>query len=246
MLGSASAMAQDHTDAALDFIQHATVNNWATPCSIDWTSYSGTTKAACFFTLSLMRANNYTNLDIFFLWDTAAPSSGDYFNLINMSPIVGSAPPPIETHFRKVTTATAIERGDILSIGATDTYSGHTMIITGPATEITALGIQPRYSGTKQWAVPIVDSTNTSHGCNPAFPDNRWSGPCSGGTMHPGAGTATVRLYTDALTGVLLGYTWSVTASTTSYYSPSTRPYRIGRLYKLPPPEPVGDPPPPP
>jgi hypothetical protein len=65
--------------------------------------------------------------------------------------------------------------------------------------------------------------------------------------MDPGAGTAYLRVYTDSLTGMLLGFTWSVTASTSSYYSPSSRPYRIGRLFKLPDPlEDPADPPPPP
>jgi hypothetical protein len=104
----------------------------------------------------------------------------------------------------------------------------------------------PRYSGTKQYAVPIIDSTNSSHGCNTAYPDSRWTGTCTGGYGGSGIGTGYIRVYTDSMTGILLGYTWSVTASTTSYYSPSTRPYRVGRLFKLPAPLPTEDPPPPP
>jgi hypothetical protein len=166
-----------------------------------------------------------------------------YFDLIDASPTVGSLAPDPETYFRRVTSVTAIQRGDIMAIGATDTYAGHTLIVTGPPTEISPQ-VMPIYSGTKQWALPIADSTNTAHGCNPAYPDTRWRGQCIGGYMVAGAGTGYIRLYTDALTGVALGYTWSVTSSSSSYYAPSNRPYRIGRPFKLP--DPIQDPVPPP
>jgi hypothetical protein len=52
--------------------------------------------------------------------------------------------------------------------------------------------------------------------------------------MDPGAGTAYLRVYTDAQSGRLLGFTWSVTSSLWSYYSPEARPYRVGRLVNLP------------
>jgi hypothetical protein len=241
-LGSATASAYDHIDAALEFTQLATTNDWGTPCSINWSTPSGTTKASCFFTLSLSHARSYTSDEISALWNSTSPTSAAYFTIIDSSPTLGSLSPAKETYFRKITTATAIQRGDILVIGATDTYTGHMAMITGPLTEITPQ-VMPRYSGTKQWAVPIADSANVSHGCNAAYPDSRWRGPCTGGFMDPGAGTATMRIYTDSLTGVLLGYTWSVTASSSSYYSPSTRPYRVGRPFKLPP---HAEPPPPP
>lgn len=252
MLGATSASAQDHVDVGLGFINAAgpgTGNDWATPCEIDWAAHTGKTKAACFFTLSLMKAQGYLERDIYGMWASTGPTSDKYFDLIDSSPALGSPAPEPETYFRRITTATAIARGDVIAVGATTTtpiYAGHTMVVTGPAQEIMPQ-VMPRYSGTKQYAVPIMDSTNTSHGCNTAYPDNRWIGDCSTGRMDPGAGTAYIRVYTDALTGILLGYTWSVTASSSSYYSPSTRPYRVGRLFKLPDPieDPV-DPPPPP
>lgn len=248
MLGSATASAQSHADVALDFIGTATVNDWApstTPCAINWTSPpSGATRGACFFSLILKRARGYADRDLMALWHSPSPTSGAYFDFIDDSPTVGSPAPTVETYFRKITRATQILKGDILAMGQTDTYAGHTVIIMGPAQEILPQ-IQPIYSGTKQYAVPIADSTNTSHGCNGAYPDSRWEGPCTGGYFDPGAGTGYMRVYTDSLSGVLIGFTWSVTSSLTTYYSPSTRPYRIGRLFKLPPAI-VDEPPPPP
>ncbi|WP_438002670.1 hypothetical protein WME89_27325 [Sorangium sp. So ce321] len=254
-LGSASASAKDHTDWALEFINNAvsnSVTDEGEDCFMNWgdgtpAAWSAKTKGACFFTLSLQKAMGYAKKDIGNLWFANSPVSDVYFDYINMSPALGA--PPLseddETHFRRVSRAIDIQRGDILVVGATGTYPGHTVIITGAPTEILPQ-INPRYAGTKQYAVPIVDSTTMSHGCNTAYPDSRWSGPCVGGSMADGAGTGYMRVYTDSITNILLGYTWSVTSSTTTYYSPSTRPFRVGRLFKLPPP--AGDdlPPPPP
>ncbi|WP_437617574.1 hypothetical protein [Sorangium sp. So ce1151] len=253
-LGSASASAKDHTDWALEFVDNV-VSNSVTDrneeCFMNWgdgtPAWSAKTKGACFFTLSLQKAMGYAPADIGELWGSNSPLSDVYFDYINMSPALGAVPlsEDDETNFRRVSRAIDIRKGDILSIGATATYPGHTVIITGAATEILPQ-INPRYSGTKQYAVPIVDSTTMAHGCNTAYPDSRWRGPCTGGTMTPGTGTAYMRVYTDSITNILLGYTWSVTSSTVTYYSPSTQPYRIGRLFKLPPPKGDDLPPPPP
>jgi hypothetical protein len=250
-LASASASAKDHADWALEFIDNTaedgSENLWDTPCSIDWDAYSGTTKAACFFTLSLKKAMGYADLDVRQLWETASPTSYYYYDFINRSPSVGAAPPEIETYFRRVTRAIDIQKGDIIAINKTSTYAGHTMIVIGAPEELLPQ-IAPRYSGTKQYAVPIADSTESKHGCSMGkYRDSRWVGDCAnGGEMKGSAGTAYIRVYTDSLTGILLGYTWSVTSSTDSYYSPSTRPMRVGRLFKLPDALSTEPPPPPP
>lgn len=268
MLGSASASAKDHTDWALDFIDSAVSNEFASgdeKCFMTWEepqvlsvggetvevpAWSGRTRGACFFILSLQKAKGYTEQDFLTIWGAKSPTSDYLFDLIDMSPATGAPPPhpDDETSFRRVNRALDIQKGDVLAIGATSTYAGHTVIIAGPAREILPQ-LSPRYSGTKQYAVPIVDSTSSSHGCleeGNQYADSRWDGPCTGGHMDAGAGKATMRVYTDSITGILLGYTWSVTASTTSYYSPMTRPYRVGRLFKLPDPISTDPPPPPP
>lgn len=234
-------------------------NTWDLPCSINWDVPSAKTKAACFFTLSLMRAMNYEKQDIYAMWDSNSPSSEIYFDVLSRSPALYDNPPRFETYFRRVTRAVDIDAGDILVIGptfsgTTQTYAGHTVIITGPATEILPQ-VAPRYADTKQYAIPIADSTNSSHGCSTtAYADSRWSGSCkdangdgkADGTFRSGVGTGYMRVYADAFSNALLGYTWSVTSSQTSYMSPKTRPYHIGRLFKLP--VPIGNdlPPPPP
>lgn len=227
-------------------------------------AWASMTKGACLFTLTLQKSMGYTRNDIKRHWQKYSPTSEEYFDKINASPALGAPPPARETFFRRVTRAVDIEKGDILVIdkkveidpvtgmpvidpvtGMPKGYAGHTVIITGAPKEI-LVQVNPRYSGTKQYAVPIVDSTETAHGCNEAYKDSRWSGDCSDGSMTPGIGKGFIRVYTDSLTGILLGYTWSVTSSMTSYYSPSNRPYRIGRPFKLMAPLPTEPPPPPP
>ncbi|WP_437683826.1 hypothetical protein [Sorangium sp. So ce131] len=252
-LGSASASAKDHADFAVEFVENTTADNneWGLPCSIDWEGYRATTKAACFFTLMLQKSMNYTDRDTYKIWGSSSPTSAMYFDWINRSPVVGAPPSPEgEYYFRRVTRVADIQKGDVFAVGevrvgSTVTYAGHTMIITGEPTEIYPQ-INPRYADTRQFAVPIADSTNSSHGCNASYPDSRWSGSCTTGVMAGGAGTGYIRIYTYASTGMLLGFTWSVTSSTSSYYSPTARPYRIGRLWKLPEPESTDLPPPPP
>src|SRR5262245_8175858 len=106
-LGSASASAKDHADWALEFISHTTEegNVWATPCGINWDDYTGSTKGACFFTLTLTKAMGYTDVDIRNMWEAGSPTSDYYYDQINLSPSVGAPPPDMETFFRRVTRA---------------------------------------------------------------------------------------------------------------------------------------------
>jgi len=257
--GSTTAHAYDHVDAALEFVFNASVNEIASgsnPCTLNWDTYEGYLKAACFFTLSLRRAHGYSEGDIYNLWAnvlppteaTTSPSSGDYFSIIDGSPYVGEPDPPAEreSHFRRIGRAVDIARGDVIAINTTSTYSGHLLMVREAPTDISSLNIQPVYAGTKQYRVAIVDATSTAHGCKVEHPDSRWVGTCTSGYTDAGAGTGFIRLYTDASTGALLGHTWSLASSLSTYMSPSTRPYRVGRLVNLPPPAPPPPPPPPP
>ncbi|WP_437719205.1 hypothetical protein WMF45_24055 [Sorangium sp. So ce448] len=265
-LASASASAKGAEDWALEFIDNAVSNEWGTEpeCFMNWDdedqdiAWTGMTKAACFFTLSLQKAMGYTQQDIYAMWGKNSPPSDYYFKIMVDSPKVGETLTGFETYFRRVVRAADIQKGDVFAVGAIpdsnpndgkdDSYAGHTMIIIGAAQEILPQ-INPRYSGTRQFAVPIADSTGTAHGCDGKYKDSRWSGPCgeqNGGKMTPGAGTGYVRVYADSLSGSLLGYTWSVTASNTSYYSPNTRPYRIARPQTDKMPDPLSTEPPPP
>ncbi|XYI01430.1 hypothetical protein ACMHYB_17440 [Sorangium sp. So ce1128] len=206
-LGPAPAEAcSDVADAALDLIAAGT------PVS----------NGAPFFTRAMRDQSGYTGTDIAVLWGSTSPNSHIYYDNI-----------VAEHYFTRVTNVADIAAGDLLAINhvvnasGTVTYSGHAAVILEPATQLPT-ALSPIYAGTKQYAVRIADATSSSHGCSLSYPDSRWSGACNGGTFAAGPGTAFMRLYTD-LSGNLLGYTWSVTSGAT-YYSPSTRPYAIGKL----------------
>ncbi|HTN87057.1 MAG TPA: hypothetical protein VL242_25335 [Sorangium sp.] len=204
--GSAPADAcSDISDTALDYVADT-----VTP---------SVSSGAVFFTAVQKSAFGYTPTDIAVLWGSTSPNSSQYYTNFDAG-----------NHITKITTASGIAAGDVLVIGTgTSTSSAHTAIITGSAIPISALN--PVYAGTKQWAVPIADSTTTSHGCSASFPDSR----CVGGVFTAGEGTAFIRLYSD-LSDSLVGYgfTWSVTSGAT-YYTPTARPYVIGRLTPCPP-----------
>ncbi|WP_437930510.1 hypothetical protein WMF37_15170 [Sorangium sp. So ce291] len=203
--GSAPADAADAcvdiSDAALDLI--------ADPTPV--------ASGAVFFTAAQKLAFGYTSTDIALLWGSTSPNSAQYYTNFNAG-----------NHITNITNANDIAAGDVLVIGATGTYTGHTAIVTGAATQLSP-ALNPVFANTKQWAVPIADSTTTTHGCGVAYPDSR----CVGGVFTAGEGTAFMRLYSDNA-GILQGYSWSVTSGA-QYFSPAARPYVIGRLTPCPP-----------
>ncbi|WP_437626022.1 hypothetical protein [Sorangium sp. So ce1151] len=177
---------------------------------------------AVFFTAVQKAAFGVDSSGIALLWGSTSPNSGQYYTNFSAG-----------NHVTKITTATGIAAGDVLVISPTSSpsYSGHTAIVTGAAT-LLSTAINPVHTDTKQWALPIADSTTSVHGCGTTYPDSRWSGTCSGGTFTPGEGTAYMRIYSD-LADNLLGFSWSVTSGAT-YYEPATRPYIVGRLTPCP------------
>ncbi|WP_437758884.1 hypothetical protein [Sorangium sp. So ce1389] len=206
--GSAPADAcVDISDTALDFVADTTTPSVGS--------------GAVLFTAVQKAAFGYTSTDIAVLWGSTSPNSAQYYSKFAAS-----------VHTTLITNASSIAAGDVLVIGAAGTYTGHTAIVTGPATQLST-ALNPVYANTKQWAVPIADSTTSVHGCSVAFPDSRWTGNCTTGTFAAGEGTAYMRLYSD-LSDNLQGYSWSVTSGAT-YYAPSVRPYVIGRLTPCPP-----------
>ncbi|WP_438009958.1 hypothetical protein WME89_15665 [Sorangium sp. So ce321] len=180
---------------------------------------------AVFFTAAQKSAFGYTSTDIAVLWGSTSPNSAQYYSNFTAG-----------NHVTKITNVSNIAAGDVLVIGPAGTYTGHTAIVTGAATQVLP-ALNPTFSNTNQWAVPIADSTTSTHGCSVSYPDSR----CVGGIFTAGEGTAFMRLYSD-LSGSLVGYgyTWSVTSGAT-YYPPAPatgyteRPYVIGRLTPCPP-----------
>ena len=252
------------------FLLNNSVNDTDTlnGCSINWTTGVGHTKGACFFVEIFKHGNGYANdynwaqsTDIWKMWGKNSPASHDFFVMIDAAPAPGGPAPSPERYFRKITSVTSLQAGDVMSIDsrpAPNTYAGHMLIVTGAAQLLPSQATQPGavgpfWLGTIQWAIPIADSTTSKHGCNVNYPDSRWSGDCSSGSPinnGEGAGTGFIRVYTDITTGQIIGHTWSVSNGDPSiyYYSQTRRPFRFGRLTSpLPVPQnPLPPPPPPP
>jgi hypothetical protein len=228
---AAPAMAYDHLLSADDFITNAVINETGSDCVINWTpgAYEGHTLGAGFFTAVLTDAMGWASSDVQAHWGFFCPSSPNYYTAIGAG-----------TYFIQITRAVDIQVGDVLVINSTagtaGSYSGHTVMITALPTVISP-STNPVVAGTTQWRLPITDSTTSPHGCT----DSRYIGTCTPTDFHPGAGTGQMRIYTDTTTGDLRGYTWSLANSTTSYFAPEVRPYRVGRPDGLMGPAPIID-----
>ncbi len=122
--------------------------------------------------------------------------------------------------FKTIADPKDIHPGDIIAFkypaSAKDT--GHCMIADGEATERTAT--EPLIENTKQWELPIIDSTGSSHGKGDTRRDAE-------GKTRSGLGRGTIRLYTTD--NKIVGYTWSTGPK--SMYRPATeRAIAVGRL----------------
>ena len=248
-LASSPALAYDHLIWGYEFLDNAAdsytdpnANTSSADCSIDWDNYIGHTQAACFFGRLLMKAQGYGNQDMWNHFGMNMPSSARYYNLVTGA---GTPATPISPYLLRITNISQLQAGDLVVFAKTATYSGHTAIVTGPALEIDH-PICPVYADTKQWKVPVMDSSGSAHGCT----DTRFIGQCYpySGSTDGGAGEGNMRFYTQASTNTLKGHTWSVTSNcvmpSPTYYGEVTRPYVFARLQGLQ--APVSPPPPPP
>ncbi|WP_437970430.1 hypothetical protein WMF04_14560 [Sorangium sp. So ce260] len=227
--GSAPADAcADISDGALDIIDGVLAPPTGTTIGV----------GAGFFTWTQKLVYGVGDADINNLWGSNSPSSLIYYSNFAAG-----------NNVTQVTNANNILPGDVLVIGlgTTGSYSGHTLIITDVPLGLgapTNPALNPLKPSTKQWALPIADTTNSVHGCNAKYPDSRWTGTCTSGTFTPGMGTGYMRLYSDLsgnLSGLTVasnglngqGHSWSVTSGAT-VYDASTRPYVIGRVTPCP------------
>lgn len=128
--------------------------------------------------------------------------------------------------FVVVTRAPDLLAGDIIAIDYEEgnKNTGHTMIVASAAFEMAADSV-PMVQGTRQWAVPIIDSTGSPHGKD----DTRLVRGADGKTEPvTGLGMGTLRVYTDSA-GVIVGHTWGP-GSKSKYWPTEDREVRVGRV----------------
>lgn len=127
--------------------------------------------------------------------------------------------------FENIGQVLEIQPGDFIAIryppGSTDVGddTGHIMLVAGPPKPFNPG--QPDIKNTRQWEVPVIDSSESGHGKT----DTRRK---PDGTFGQGVGQGIFRLYTNAA-GKPVGYAWSIFEDSI-YYDQSSHPLDIGRL----------------
>ncbi len=103
--------------------------------------------------------------------------------------------------------------------------TGHTMIIDSKRLDATNVATTiPGIPTANRWLVRVHDSTSAPHGASDSRAESR----------DDGIGNGWIYVFTDAETGVIVGWTWStsskVTYQTTEPMAPNYRPVAVGHI----------------
>lgn len=183
-------------------------------------TYSSRADCSGYVTRSLMKAFEFTAEDIAAWMGSKGPSSARYHDNILF-----------QNNFQRIRLAADVRRGDILAskyLDKTGGGTGHTMIAAGKAEKRTS-NTEPLIDGTVQYELLIIDSTKSPHGTG----DTR-KGTGVDGADQDGAGLGTMRLYADAVSDQIVGYTWSRSSGSVYYTATSPtndrRSLMVGRM----------------
>ena len=155
------------------------------------TAYTNRTECSSFATRVFKQAYGWSDTDFKTWFGSSSPTAAKYHDAI----VAGN-------QFVAVPLVSDLQSGDIIAVkylDGTTTSTGHVMMATGPVSPRTATA--PYVSGTTQYVVEVIDSSQTGHG-----PTDTRLRP--DGTWQTGVGIGILRLYADA-TGTIVGYTWS-------------------------------------
>lgn len=170
--------------------------------------YSSRADCSGYVTRSLMKAFEFTAEDFQAWMGSKGPSSARYHDNI-----------VFQNNFQRIRRASDVQRGDILAskyLDKTGGGTGHTMIAASTPV-LRSAPTEPLINGTVQYELRIIDSTSSPHSTG----DTR-EGTGTNGADQDGAGLGTIRLYADALSGQIVGYTWSLSSG--SVYYTATKP----------------------
>ncbi|ONI91138.1 hypothetical protein ALI22I_10295 [Saccharothrix sp. ALI-22-I] len=210
--------AKGHSDVATSVV-------WGTPGSP--TTYENKSKCAPLLTQALKHTFSWATdsyLDDEF--GSISPTSAQYYDGFQTG----------AEHFTSKTTVPSLTQGDVIAIKYNDAGDG-----TGDATgHMLVVGGTPRLynrdnnTSTREWAVPVIDSTSNPHGVastNPSspyllFPDTR----AVGTTEYSGVGRGWIFISTGT-DDVPTGHWWGANENVTEQYKPiSTRPMTFRAL----------------
>jgi hypothetical protein len=185
---------------------------------IDWEPGHCSARTVCSSFITLLFQHTYQ-------WDDEAVRSW----LHSADPEADAYYDAVADHhgFRRIRRVDDLRPGDLLAIKYTDHHvssngvvnTGHVMLVDAAPRLLS--GKEPFVTGTRQYAVTIIDSSASGHG--PADTRHRPDGGFTGGI-----GRGIMRLYTDE-DGVMIGYTWSESRKS-QYYTGPARELAAGRL----------------
>lgn len=205
-----------HLDYAIDLVKRldkSTNNTYGTnPNWIDWKKPAARTECNSF----LNRLHQYTygtNETYFKLWmNSTSPTAAQWHDTIEAG-----------NRFAKKINVSTVVQGDFMAIkyppGLSST--GHVMLVCGRPTPYKATA--PFVSLTVQYSVDVCDSSASYHGNN----DTRLTQ-----SSPEGIGRGTFRLYANATTNQIIGYTWSLVSGSV-YYTQNERHLVAGSLIAI-------------
>ena len=214
-----------HADLAQQLVSGLTAgsvneyNNEGLPTEVLVNGVNGATQSknisvcAPFVTSLIKLGNNLSNeqFKARFTTTTTSPNSATWYNFITSG-----------NRFTRVLHAAIIAKGDVIAMkycsGGSGT--GHTMIAM--ETPVLRTATKPLIAGTVQYQLKVADSTSSPRGVT-GYPDTRVTGD--------GAGIGTFRVYADAVTGEIKGYTWTLSSGSTYYDVSGCRTIAVGRLF---------------
>lgn len=125
--------------------------------------------------------------------------------------------------FTRLASIDALRAGDLIAIKYLTRHdnTGHIMLVADAPRRISPT--QPIVDGTTQWAVTVIDSSESGHG-----PTDTRHKRGADGRDHDGLGRGVFRLYADAR-GEVAGFSWSTTKAS-RFVAPADEHLVLGRL----------------
>lgn len=225
---NSTVQAGTHTDWAESVARNVLPENntyGSSPTFIRWegndgfTNFENRTVCSTFVTQNLKKAYGWTNTEMIAWSGTKTPNADRYQEMI----VEGNG-------LLRINQPESIGRGDLIAIKympcAGSSATGHIAIALGPAIQ-RPVDTAPLVPNTVQYALPIVDSSNSDHFAK-EFPDTRTD--TLGNRITNGAGIGWMRLYRNISSGEIQGYTWSMQHSSIYHESQGCRALAVGRL----------------
>lgn len=210
--------AKDHADVPTSVV-------WGIPGSP--TTYTSKSKCAPLLTQALKHTFSWaTDSYLVDEFGSFSPTAAQYYDGLQN----GAA------HFTPKTTVPALSQGDVIAIkytdsaGGTGDATGHVLVVSGTP----HLYNRDANTSTREWAVPVIDSTSNPHGAASTwagspyqlYPDTRRSGT----TEYSGVGRGWIFISTTA-TDTPTGHWWGANEKVVEEYKPTTtRPMTFSSL----------------